>query len=101
MWLLNQIIYPIGGRDEIVYENDYLIDTFLSYTRYYLSAYSTINGNFIRTREGGARVVSLKKYTGYKDPAPDITATARMPPMRWASPMPPAFLRPASLTRTT
>jgi YD repeat-containing protein len=28
-------------------------------------------------------------------------ATARMPPTKWASPMPAAFLKPASLTRTT
>ena len=71
-WSLASITYPTGGRDEVTYENDELVsDASASYGLYtYTSASSGTTGTVSytigskQTRQGGARVTSLKRYDG-------------------------------------
>lgn len=72
MWSLKEVLYPSGGRHTFEYENDFLNNTSLSYTRFYLGSYSLQSNNFVRLRQGGPRVKEIEIYDGFNATSPDL-----------------------------
>lgn len=84
MWSLKEIVYPDGGRHAIVYENDVLSSTSLSYRKYdypspgqdpQFNATHTANvsGTFVRPKQGGTRVKRIKQYDGINTSGDSVT----------------------------